>query len=406
MKGATNKLAALLAKHEISQSELARAIGKGRATVQRALAGEWPRTGSLKMKEDIKRTLKDVGASEAAIAAALKTEKPKTEKSAPAAGRGRNARWRLFANSRGVEPMLLRKQELSQDAAVAFGLGRDPFQADVQEAADVYLSPEIRYVREQLWAVSRHGGMLAVIGESGAGKSTLRRDLIDRASREGERMVFIEPYVLAMSENDIKGKMLKATALVDACIRAINPQCHIKRSFNERCGQLHELLKASHRLGVRHVIMIEEAHDLPEETLKQFKRLYELEDGFKKLLAIIMFGQTELRGKLDETRASVREVVQRCSIVDLPPLGKNLEDYLAFKFKRVGGDAKAIFAPDAYDALRQRLQTTHFVGVPGRGMSTSMLYPLAVANVVVGALNLAAKAGVPVVDAALVKEVV
>ena len=90
MKGATNKLAALLAKHEISQSELARAIGKGRATVQRALAGEWPRTGSLKMKEDIKRTLKEVGASETAIAAALKTgtkaEKPKTEKSAPAAG--------------------------------------------------------------------------------------------------------------------------------------------------------------------------------------------------------------------------------------------------------------------------------------------------------------------------------
>ena len=302
--------------------------------------------------------------------------------------------------------MLLRKQELSQDAAVAFGLRSDPFQADVQEAADVYLSPDIRYVREQLWTVARHGGMLAVIGESGAGKSTLRRDLIDRASREAQRMVFIEPYVLAMSENDIKGKMLKATTLVDACIRAISPQCQIKRSFDERCGQLHELLKSSHRLGVRHVIMIEEAHDLPEETLKQFKRLYELEDGFKKLLAIIMFGQTELRGKLDETRASVREVVQRCSIVELPALGRHLEEYLAFKFKRVGGDAKAIFANDAYDALRARLQTTHFVRVPGRGQNTSMLYPLAVANVVVGALNLAAIAGAPVVDAALVKEVV
>ena len=134
MKGDPITLATLLAKHEISQSQLARAIGKGRATVQRALAGEWPRTGSLKMKEDIKRTLKEVGAKAAEIDAALKTE---TQKSAPAAGLGRNARWRLFANSRGLEPMLLRKQELSQDAAVAFGLARDPFQADVQEAAVV-----------------------------------------------------------------------------------------------------------------------------------------------------------------------------------------------------------------------------------------------------------------------------
>ena len=405
MKGQPTDLAALLAKHEISQSELARAIRKGRATVQRALQGQWPAAGSLKMKEDIRRALQEVGANKADIAAALDGKKEE-EKSAPAAGPRRNARWRLFANSRGVEPMLLRKQELSQDAAMAFGLNRDPFQADVQEAADVYLSPEIRYVREQLWAVSRHGGMLAVIGESGAGKSTLRRDLIDRAEREKQRMVFIEPYVLAMSENDRKGKALKAAALVDACIRAINPQVAVKASFDRRCEQLHELLKASHRLGVRHVIMIEEAHDLPEETLKQFKRLYELEDGFKKLMAIIMFGQTEMRGKLDETRASVREVVQRCSFVELPALGRNLEDYLTFKLKRVGGDAKAVFAPDAYDALRQRLQTTHFVRVPGRGQTTSMLYPLAVANVVIGALNLAARAGAPVVDAALIKEVV
>ncbi len=35
--------------------------------------------------------------------------------------------------------------------------------------------------------------------------------------------------------------------------------------------------------GQRHVLIIEEAHDLSVHTLKYLKRFWELEDGFKKL---------------------------------------------------------------------------------------------------------------------------
>ncbi|MFP4733744.1 AAA family ATPase, partial [Pasteurella multocida] len=84
--------------------------------------------------------------------------------------------------------------------------------------------------------------------------------------------------------------------------------------------QLHRVLKDSARAGNQHVLIIEEAHSLPVPTLKHLKRFFELEDGFKKLLSIVLVGQPELKLKLSERNFEVREVVQRCEIVTLEPL--------------------------------------------------------------------------------------
>lgn len=100
----------------------------------------------------------------------------------------------------------------------------------MQGADDVFTTPDIRYVREALFQTARHGGFLAVIGESGAGKSTLRRDLIERVNRENAPVIVIEPYIIAMEDNDVKGKTLKAAAIAEAIISTIAPLESIKRS--------------------------------------------------------------------------------------------------------------------------------------------------------------------------------
>ena len=46
----------------------------------------------------------------------------------------------------------------------------DPFNNDIAESGDVFVSPDIRYVRETLWQHAKHGGLLALVGESGSGK--------------------------------------------------------------------------------------------------------------------------------------------------------------------------------------------------------------------------------------------
>ncbi|EEJ1459365.1 AAA family ATPase [Salmonella enterica subsp. enterica] len=297
--------------------------------------------------------------------------------------------------------MLLKKQTLSQKARKAFNLFRNPFDdTAIQSADDVFTTPDIRYVREAMYQTATHGGMLAIWGESGAGKSTLRRDLIDRLQRENSNIIVIEPYVLAMEDNDRIGKTLKAASIAEAILRAVSGE-RPKQSPEARFAQVHQALKdsADGDSSNSHVLIIEEAHSLPIPTLKHLKRFLELESGFKRLLSIILIGQQELCDKLSERRASVREVVQRCELVQLEPLNNDLEAFLAFKLTRAGKKLEEVLDASAIPAIVSRMTTRDNKG----NVVSSILYPLAVGNLMIAAMNAAAEIGVPVVNGDIIK---
>jgi type II secretory pathway predicted ATPase ExeA len=413
-------LKALLEKQAITQGDISRETGLSKGSVSHIVSrGHYPVRGGLMFKRTIAAMLVRAGANPAQVTAVMYATKNKTPSAPHAEGLSTSMQNMPVSlcqseplskqpTEEKEDPMLLRKQTIAQATKQHFKLFKDPFTDDVQEAKDVFLTPDVRYVREAMWQTVRHGGMLAVTGESGSGKSTLRRDLADRIVREQASVVVIEPYVLAMEENDMKGKTLKSASIAEAIITAISPLTRPMRSAEARFRQLHSMLKDSHRAGNRHVLVIEEAHCLPTATLKHLKRFFELEDGFKKLLAIILIGQPELRQKLSEKNPEVREVVQRCEVVELPPLDNNLEDYLKFKLTRVGGDMAAVFDKGAVDALRNKLSLTTGGGGKARAFGQtvqgSLLYPLAVANLVGAAMNLAVSIGAPLVTADLVME--
>lgn len=306
--------------------------------------------------------------------------------------KGCHAGQHAHAHQPDIDPV--ETEMLTPQAKKQFALFRDPFTDDVQGPEDVFLSADQRYIREVLFATARHGGFVAVAGESGSGKTTLRRDLIDRIQREGQPVVAIQP-------RSIDKGVLTASAICHAIIDDLNPGAKVPRSLEAQARHVERVLTDSSRAGNSHVLIIEEAHDLNISTLKYLKRFWELEDGFKKLLAIILIGQPELKAKLDERRNfEAREVIRRCEIAELMPLDAVLEDYLRLKFKRIGADYDAIFAKDAADGIRSRLTRP---GKTPRDM-ISMVYPLTVNRLVVRSLNLAAELGQARVDANLIKE--
>lgn len=200
-------------------------------------------------------------------------------------------------------------------------------------------------------------------------------------------MIVIEPYVLAMEDNDTKGKTLKSTHIAESIMAAVAPLEKAKSSPEARFAQLHKALKTSHAAGFRHVLIIEEAHSLPIPTLKQLKRLRELEAGFTKLVSIILIGQPELGTKLSPRNGDVREVVQRIEIVELEPLPvAAVEKHLEFRFGRVGKPLTEVVDASGIQALIERLSTS------GRD-KTSQLYPLAIGNLMIAAMNLAVHVG-------------
>lgn len=282
---------------------------------------------------------------------------------------------------------------LSAAAKNHFKLFRDPFTDDVQSADDIFLSADQRYIREAMFSTAKHGGFLAVVGESGAGKTVLRRDLIDRVQRESQPVIVIQPRLID------KGT-LTAGSICEAIIDDMRPGTHTRRSLEGKARQVEKILTESSRAGNAHTLLIEEAHDLTVSTLKYLKRFWELEDGFKKLLSIILVGQPELKNKLDERmNYEAREVIRRCEIAELMPLNMHLEGYLALKFKRVGKELSDLCEADAFDAMRARLTRS----ARNNSGAISMVYPLLINNLITKALNLCVEIGAQKVSADVVK---
>ncbi len=372
----------VLAEHGVNQQALANHLNLSAAAISELVNhNRWPKTTDAQLlKGFINVFLSDRGVPSSTIATVFK----------PVADTDKSANSKL----KEIDEMLLRKYTLSPTAKRAFGLVRDPFR-EVQNADELFLTPDNRYVREALRSAACHGGFVAVVGESGAGKSTLRRDLLDWMQRSNQQVVPIQPYVLGMEDNDIKGKSLKASHIAEAIMATVAAGQSVKRSPEARFRQVHHALRESHRAGNKHVLIIEEAHSLPIPTLKHLKRFFELEDGFSKLLSIVLIGQSELAHKLDERNPSVREVVQRCELVTLQPLGSELEAYLQHRFKQASKPLSLIMDDGAIQALRTKLS----------GDGYSVLYPLAIHNVLTAAMNDAAEIGLAVLNADLIAEV-
>lgn len=371
----------------LTRKWLAEALGLSRPAVSAICNhGQWPANKDIDvLKQCITALLEGKGASAATLAALFETT--------PESKNG--------TQTQEDFEMLLRKQPLFPDTRKHFGIFADPF-GELTDAAQVYDTPEVRYVRLALAQTLTSERFIAVCGESGAGKSTLRRDLIDRINRESLPVTIIEPYVLGLEDNDKKGKTLKATDIAAAIIRTVDPQAKLRISAEARYAQLHNVLRESRRAGNRHVLIIEEAHGLSIPTLKHLKRFYELEDGFNRLLSIVLIGQTELAEKLAENRSEVREVVQRIELITLDPLDNHLEGYLTHRLAAAGKKMSDIMDQGAIDALRNKLT------VPSRqrgGKNISLLYPLAVGNQLIAAMNKAAEFGAPKVTADVIKAV-
>jgi type II secretory pathway predicted ATPase ExeA len=398
-------LKGILIRHDISQTALAGAIRQRNGVpISRTAASFivnfalFPKaTPEIDIKDQVAAFLRERGVGEEEIATMWQPgDDPLRHVQPPGAllamsttaARKRAARLELIKETT-IDPV--ENAMLSPAAKKHFKLFRDPFQEDINGPDDVFISTEQRYITEAMYQTAKNGGFLAVPGESGSGKSTLRKLLLERIKNQPIRVIF--PRVLD------KTRMTTGN-ICQAIINDLAPGTTVRSSLEGQARQVENVLMQSARADNSHVLLIEEAHDLSIATLKYLKRFYELEDGFRRLLSIVLVGQPELKDKLDEGKhPEAREVIRRCEIAELMPLGADLEKYLAHKLARQSADAANIFAPDAYEGIRARLTKTK------GGQTYSQLYPLVVNNLVTKAMNHAAQIGAPQVTADLMRAV-
>ncbi len=238
---------------------------------------------------------------------------------------------------------------ITEETKKYFKLFRNPFIDDIQKDSDIFMSEEHRYIEAAMLDAAKHGGFLAVIGEVGSGKSVMRRKVVEQLKKDGDTIV-IYPQMIDKSR-------VNAASICDAIIMDLSEQ-KPSMKLEAKTRQVHKLLLERAKQNFRSVLIIEEAHDLHTNTLKYLKRFYEMEDGYRKLLGIILVGQTELKNLFNEqAHIEMREVIRRIQTAEIKGLNGNIKDYLRLKFKRINAKVEDIFEDGAFTALNGRLTT-------------------------------------------------
>ena len=184
-----------------------------------------------------------------------------------------------------------------------------------------------------LYAIQHEEGIVKVVGEVGSGKTLLCRVLIERLPKHVETIYLANPSFTR-----------------DEILYAVAEELKIEFS-RERVTialrALQDRLIASYAEGRRTVILIDEAHAMPEETLEQVRLLSNLETSRHKLLQIVLFGQPEL----DEMLAlpGMRQLKDRIThSFRMRPLSQaEAAHYVSFRMRAAGYRGPDLFAPDA-----------------------------------------------------------
>jgi len=184
-----------------------------------------------------------------------------------------------------------------------------------------------------LYAIQHEEGIVKVVGEVGSGKTLLCRVLIERLPKHVETIYLANPSFTR-----------------DEILYAVAEEMKIEFSRERATIALRALqdrLIASYAEGRRTVILIDEAHAMPEETLEQVRLLSNLETSRHKLLQIVLFGQPELEEVL--ALPSLRQLKDRIThSFRMRPLSQEeAARYLSFRMRAAGYRGPDVFAPDA-----------------------------------------------------------
>jgi len=203
-----------------------------------------------------------------------------------------------------------------------FGLKESPFK--ITPVTDFFFPGANRaeILDALLYAITDSEGIIKVTGEVGSGKTMLCRMLLERHPDTVEAVYLANPSLS-------REEMLYAIA------DGLNLNLEGQR-VNVILQTLQNHLELKISQGKRIVILVDEAHAMPLETMEELRLLYNLQVGNHKLLHIVLFGQPELNDKLSQPnmRQLKDRIVHHFSML---PLSQNIiESYLLFRMRTAG----------------------------------------------------------------------
>jgi len=214
-----------------------------------------------------------------------------------------------------------------------FGITEHPFR--ITPVTEFFFSGANRgeILEALIYSICEVEGIVKVSGEVGSGKTMLCRMLLEKLPENVESVYLANP---SLSREEMLYAIADGLGITTTGERVGVIMSMIQTKLEEMANE-----------GKRVVVLVDEAHAMPLDTLEELRLLYNLQVGSSKLLQIVLFGQPELNAKLDQP--NMRQLKDRIvHHFNMQPLSRNiLENYLMFRMRAAGYRGPNIFSSSA-----------------------------------------------------------
>ncbi|MGB4224543.1 MAG: AAA family ATPase [Syntrophorhabdus sp.] len=180
-----------------------------------------------------------------------------------------------------------------------YNLKKEPFHI-TPDPEFLYLSPSHKEALGSIiYGIEQKKGFVVIIGAVGVGKTTILRSYLDTADKKHLKIIYIFNARLTFEE------------LVKTIYQELGIDSKTDDIF-DMVNNLYKILIDEYTKGNSVVLVIDEAQNVPVDTLENLRMLSNLETPKDKLIQIVLVGQPEFEERLNMEK--LKQLKQRIAI--------------------------------------------------------------------------------------------
>jgi general secretion pathway protein A len=215
-----------------------------------------------------------------------------------------------------------------------FNLKKEPFQI-TPDPSFLFLSPGHKEALASIiYGVEKKKGFVLIVGAVGVGKTTILRAYLENAEKTSLKIIYL----------------FNSNVSYHNLLRFIFRELSIKPEsddVSEMVNQLHRALIDEYREGRNVLLLIDEAQNMPADTLENLRMLSNLETATEKLIQIVFSAQPEFEKTLN--LEELKQLKQRIAVkAVISPL--DFDEallYINHRLKKAAAKDLIIFTPGA-----------------------------------------------------------